>query len=116
MAILTLDQARPGMTLDAEVFDRRGRLLLRPGCALTEKHLEALRMWGIHHVEVGADDDEPCPVEPCTPERLAEVEEELDRLFANAGMPHRFLDELRAAARAKAIREVGAGVSAGSLL
>ncbi len=115
MAILTLDQARPGLTLNAEVFDRRGRLLLRPGCALTEKHLEALRMWGVHHVEVDADDDEPCPVEPCTPEQLADVEEELDRLFANAGPPHPFLDELRAAARAKAIRDPGAGVPIGSL-
>jgi len=108
LATLTLDQARPGMMLAAEVFDRRGRLLMRPDTELTEKHLESLRMWGVTHVDVDVADDEPELVEQLDPEVVAEVEAELDELFANAGPPHPFLDGLREAARAAALHKAGA--------
>ncbi len=109
MASLTLDQVRPGMVLAADVFDRRGRLLMRPGNELTERHIDALRMWGVMFLEVSLNDDEPEVVEEMDPAELAALEADLDDLFKNAGGPHPFLDRLREVAHARA-RKRGSGV------
>lgn len=105
MASITLDQARPGMVLAAEVFDRRGRLLMGEGHELTDRHIQALRQWGVLRLDVDDAGEEPEPESPLTPEVLAHVEEDMQRLFVNAGGPHPFLDELRAAAWVRATRE-----------
>lgn len=100
MAVVTLEQAHAGMVLATDVKDRRGRLLMPAGRELTEKHLEAFRMWGVSGFEVEggpAAEEPPRPVfDDATLER---ADRETDLLFSNAPDDHPFLKELRGIAR-----------------
>jgi hypothetical protein len=52
MGQINIDDIRPGMVLAASVTDPRGRVLLAPGCEITEKHLRILRMWGVTEADI----------------------------------------------------------------
>lgn len=95
MAHLSLDQARVGMVLAADVKDRRGRLLVPAGRELSERHLEALRMWGVPAVEIDGDDGEGDDVAPIDPEIEARARADVDDLFVHAAEAHPFVDVLR---------------------
>ena len=41
-----------GMTLSTDVSDKSGRLLLGKGCELTDKHILALKAWGVTSVDI----------------------------------------------------------------
>lgn len=109
MAYLTVDQVREGMVLAAPVTDRRGRLLIPAGKELTERHVEALRMWGVSHVEI--DGDGPDAEESgFDPEVQAEAERRVAERFGDARGRHAFLDALfthAVAAEARALHEAG---------
>jgi hypothetical protein len=108
MAHVTIDQARSGMILAAEVTDRRGRLLMPAGRELTDKHLAAFRMWGVAGMEVCGD--EPEPAVPVFDEAtLAQAEEVVRELFSLVGFDHPFLRELEAIARSRAARDLVRG-------
>ena len=99
------------MVLAADVLDRRGRLLIPAGRALSEKHVGALRMWGIEHVEVQGEHVEEVPASVASPEQLAQAQEEVAELFRNAGSDHPFLAHLQRVAaerRALSYEKVGA--------
>ena len=99
MAVVALDQVHAGMVLADDVRDRRGRLLMPTGRELTEKHLEAFRMWGVGSVDIaGAPTKEP-PRRVFDEAILARADWETDLLFTNASDDHAFLKELRAIAR-----------------
>ena len=99
MAVVPLDQVQAGTVLAGEVRDRRGRLLMPAGRELTEKHLEAFRMWGVASVEIDGGPTEEPPARVFDEATLARAEWEANALFANASEAHPFLDELRALAR-----------------
>ena len=101
MSVVTIEQAQAGMVLASDVKDRRGRLLMPTGRALTDKHLEAFRMWGVASVEVegGPTQEKEPPRRVFDEETLERADWEADLLFANASDPHPFLKELRAIAR-----------------
>ena len=100
MAVVNLEQAHAGMVLANDVKDRRGRLLMPAGRELTEKHMEAFRMWGVTSVEIeGGPAEEAAP--PCVFDDalLERADWEAGLLFANASEAHPFLTALRAVAR-----------------
>lgn len=113
MAHVTLDRAEPGMTLRSNVVDRRGRLLVPAGADLSEKHISALKMWGVTSIEV-EDDGVPAEDELVVdPVFVEEAERDVEALFVIAGDPHPALDQLRALAVRRRARELArAGVSA----
>ena len=99
MAVVTLEQAHAGMILATDVKDRRGRLLMPAGRELTDKHVEAFRMWGVLSVDIqGGPSNEP-PRRVFDEATLERADWETDLLFTNASEPHPFLKELRAIAR-----------------
>ncbi len=55
MAKILLDNVEIGMELDADVVDRQGRVLLKTGVILSEKHLRVFNTWGILEVEIKGD-------------------------------------------------------------
>ena len=108
VAHLTLDQARPGMILATDVMDRRGRLLVPRGKELTERHLGALRMWGVPNIEIEGDDPESDGLAPIDAEVLGRAEAEVAEIFANAREAHPFLDTLRGLSVARRARDIAA--------
>jgi hypothetical protein len=95
-----VEKAEVGMILAEPVMDRRGRLLMPAGRELLEKHLDALPMWGISHIQVEGDgmgDDEEL-LEEMAPWAVAQAGEEMVHRFLHAGTAHPVMKELSALA------------------
>jgi len=112
VTLIPVEQAEIGMVLSAPVNDRRGRLIMPAGRALEEKHLDALPMWGITHIEVEGDgsDSQGDPRDEIEPWALARAGEEMSHLFLHANVSHPVVRELRAiqtVRRARALQQEG---------
>jgi len=108
MRFVTIEQARPGAILGAPVTDRRGRLLIPEGTHLSERQIDALRMWGVTHVCVEGRDPEAEPPRDLDPEALEEIRAEVEHRFMNTDLWHPLIAELfecAIARRAVAARE-----------
>jgi len=87
----------PGMVLAADVRDRSGRLLLKAGSEMTDKHLHILRTWGIVEAEaVNPDENQERPAEAnaIDPGLLAGIEAEITPLFLHTDLTHPAIKEL----------------------
>lgn len=78
--MISLEDARPGMQLAADVCDANGGMLLAAGAVLSEAALAALARRGVTQFAV---------VVALSPEerarRVAEIDQRLDALFRHAG-------------------------------
>ena len=52
MGKINLDEIKPGMSLAGDVLDRSGRILLKSGLEITEKHLKILKQWGVTDADI----------------------------------------------------------------
>lgn len=52
---LHVDALVVGMVVTADVAGARGRVLIRAGTSLEDKHLRALKKWGVRKVSIDAD-------------------------------------------------------------
>ena len=97
MALIRINQLKPGMVLDKNVVDRTGRLLLTSGHKITAKHIRTFKAWGITEVEVEAlfeaeRDGKPQGIKPAVvPE---EIQKEIDGLFQFNDKRHPAIMEL----------------------
>lgn len=99
MAVIPVDKARIGVVLAAPISDRRGRLLMPAGKTLSEKHLDALPMWGISHIEIeGEDGLEEGLQEELAPWAVAQAGEEMAHRFLYADLTDPAMKELNALA------------------
>jgi hypothetical protein len=93
-----------GMVLGCDVKDRSGRLLLRRGIKLVQKHLLVLKTWGVPEVRVkapeGVSQDAAGESAPgADAAQLEEARSEIRPLFVHADLTHpltKALFELRA--------------------
>lgn len=106
MGHIAVERAEPGMVLQADVVDLRGRLLIPAGRELTDRNVTALPMWGITHIEVEGEETET-PIEAeIDDEMVAAAEAQVADRFANAGGPHPFLDALRSSCAKRVARSL----------
>ena len=97
MGKIPTDNLIPGMVLASDVRDRSGRLLLRGGTELNDRHLYILRTWGILEAEVaGAEEDLESPelANAIAPELWSAIEGEITPLFHHADLSHPAVKEL----------------------
>ena len=80
----------PGMVLAAPVH-RGGRTVIPKGVALTQRHLDALRMWDIPNVEI---EDDASPEVVVTSAHVLQAREKLKTRFSTVDARHPFLREL----------------------
>lgn len=83
MPRIVIDQATAGMVLDQPVTNANGRTLMPAGVELADKHIKALKMWGITDVSVKGDGDH-APADPMATLDAATLERaqaELAELF-----------------------------------
>ena len=82
MGMVTVDRAQVGMVLTAPVIDRKGRMLIPAEVALTDRHLQALKMW--------ASPRSRCSRKTGTPQELS-VDPEVEASI-RAALDERFRD------------------------
>jgi hypothetical protein len=58
---MAVSDLQTGMRLREDVTDRHGRLIIAAGTTLHERHLRALKLWGIAEVRVHGDSLVPPP-------------------------------------------------------
>ena len=89
MAIVNLEDLRPGMVLAADAVHLNGRVLLRSGTELTERHIQICKMWGLTDAEIEGVQDEgtkgPGGIEP---RFLQEAESEMREAFSHTDLHH----------------------------
>ena len=84
MTRLILDDVTPGMVLNEAVKNNNGQILLGEGAELTEKHIKAMKMWGIMDVGVvdTGDNENDITNEPIDPEQLEKAQEAIKERFS----------------------------------
>lgn len=86
-----------GMVLAADVRDRNGRLLLKAGVELTDKHLHILRTWGTVEADIlntGDHQENTANANSIAPELWAAIAGEITPLFHHADLTHPAIKEL----------------------
>ena len=106
MRLVIPEQTRPGMVLAAPVTDRRGRLLISAETSLTERHVQALCMWGVPHIEIEGDEPLDDPQPAADPEAVAAIEQDVDARFRNVALDHPFVAGLRQYALTRAVADL----------
>ncbi len=83
MAVLDIQEVRPGMILEKDMTTPGGRLILSGGTLLEDKHIRFLQRWGISRINVCCEDSgNSFSYEDLSEEDLAELESYLNPCFA----------------------------------
>ena len=85
---MRLDQVKVGMLLAKDLHDPNGAILIRAGVALTERHLKALKSWGIQHIAIQLAEAGPPSLATMDPAFIAEARAHLDLQFSLSNPDH----------------------------
>ncbi len=125
MAPVPIADLHEGMILQANLYDRRGRLLIPAKTALSERHLAGLKVWGVEAVEVHDPAAGPVASDELDPASIEAARAEIAPLFQSTP-PHPVTQKIfercvlrrarmkPAADRAKDAAPPGAEASAGA--
>jgi len=92
MKCVLIDEAEPGMVLHDPVNNFNGKVLLPEGVELSEKHLRALRQWGVLEINIVSDDGtENIEI---SPEAIAAAEDTLKPRFTHTNLEHPLMAEI----------------------
>jgi hypothetical protein len=99
MGIVKTVNLEPGMTLESDVRDRSGRLLLRLNTQITEKSLRTLKAWGVTGVRIKdvadtASSADGNPVPDISPAILKAARDEASNFFTLSNLEHPLILEL----------------------
>lgn len=99
MGVVKTADLAPGMTLECDVKDRSGRLLLRMNSTITGKYLHTLKAWGVTEVRIKGAADETSPATSSTvtdidPSILQTARDEAAHLFAHTNTEHPLIRDL----------------------
>ena len=98
MGKVNLDDIKPGMKLQKDVQERSGRVLLRAGTEITERHLNIFRTWGVAEADIESMSSEEVAAQATRdldPEVLKAAEGAIDPLFAHTDLDHAAVRELK---------------------
>jgi hypothetical protein len=97
-----------GVLLAEDVVDRSGRVLLRRGSAIEQRHLRILAMWGVTEVAIEGDAGAQQPPEaPVEDDIRMAAERQTAAIFAHTNRDHPAMVEL---ARLSTARLLGIGL------
>lgn len=85
------------MVLAGDAKDLNGRVLMKSGAKITEKHIKILKSWGITEADVQKAtkrDIEDADSKDLDPELLEKAETEVTRFFSHADRSHPAVKEL----------------------
>ena len=95
MGLMHINDLKPGMMLDKEVRDIKGRLLLKKDKEIQSTHIRIFKIWGITEVNIqGNNGDRGPSTGLASPDKLDEIEENTKNLFRHADMEHPAIKEI----------------------
>lgn len=97
MGVINLEDLKPDMLLDEDVLARNGRVLLRGGNRITEKHLGIFKAWGVTEASINGmtkDEAAASAAEEIDPAIFKAAEEKMRGRFIHSGTEHPLLAEL----------------------
>ena len=84
MGFINTNDLKIGMVLAQAALNRNGTVILREGSALTEKHINLFKAWGVTEVDIEGVDSEQVvrkEMEALPDEVVEAIERALDELF-----------------------------------
>ena len=97
MGKLNLEDIQPGMKLERDVKERTGRILLRAGTEITDRHMNILRTWGVSEVDIENVTQEEVAAQAALqfdPEAFEKAEERIEQVFMHADRSQATVREL----------------------
>ncbi len=97
MALIILNDITPDMILAKDVQDTNGRVLLRGGMALTERHIRIMKTWGVVDADIkdtSSQEAEDKSMAQLDPALLKKAEVKADQLFQRSNLNHPVVHEL----------------------
>ena len=97
MALIILNDITPGMILAQDVEDSQGRVLLRGGMELTERHIRIMKTWGVVDADIkdiSSQEAEDQSMAQLDPVLLKKAELKADQLFKQSNLNHPVVHEL----------------------
>ena len=108
MQRISTKNLQTGMVLGEDVKDLSGRMLLKAGIEIEEKHLRILRTWGILGVTVRGEDGDIEAVEQAIelPEAVVEaIQKQLDERFLGIDVSSKVISVLVELARERLVKQ-----------
>jgi HD-like signal output (HDOD) protein len=95
MGLTHINDIKPGMVLDEEIRDIKGRLLLTKDKEIQPTHIRIFKIWGVTEVNIqGNNGDRGSSTGPACPDKLDKIEENTRNLFRHADMEHPAIKEI----------------------
>lgn len=88
MTKILLDNVEIDMELNSDVVDRQGRVLLKKGVILTEKHLRVFNTWGVLEVDIKGDIEQEEIKKDFPPELIEEATKQVQNQFQHNDPNH----------------------------
>ena len=106
MGVLNINDIGEGMELAEDIVNFNGRMLLKAGFIITERHLQALRAWGIAEANIqGVEEDslDEGSLAAVDPEVIARIDQDLTYLFQKTDLENPIVAEIYRLVRKKDI-------------
>ena len=97
MGTLNIKDIQEGMELEEDIVNFNGVVLLKAGSILSEKHLTAIRAWGITEANIkGIEKDalEEQSLEKVDPATVTKIDQNLKKLFKKTDLEDPIIDEI----------------------
>lgn len=96
MPTINIEELKAGMLLAEDAVHLNGRVLLRAGVEINDKHIRTLKTWGVYAVTVrgGDEGDDGYVVEEIAPDLYHEAERQMRGLFRHTDLAHPAIAEL----------------------
>ena len=94
MAKVLLENVEIGMELSSDVIDRQGRVLLKEGVELTDKHIRVFETWGVLEIEIKGDVEQEENIKVYPPELVEEAEKYILQQFQHNDSSHPVIKNL----------------------
>ena len=108
MALMKLQDLKPGMILENPVYDFQDMLLLKEGVELTEKNLKMMKSWGVTRARVeGEYGDQSLLGSDSESDVKNKIEEEIKEQFTGVSDDEVMQEIMKAAAKVIERRMLG---------
>ena len=94
MARISIDNLEPGMVLKEALKNSNGSVLLPAESTLTEKHIRAMKMWGVLDANIALDDNDGTEHAEVSPEMVAQSQDAIKPLFLHCDLDNDAMNEI----------------------